>query len=143
MITPAQRRAVVAEALTWRGTPYHHRARIKGVGVDCGQILCAVFEAAGVVSHIDPGDYSPQFHLHRDEDIYLQWVRKFCDPLPEGATPQPGDIATYQFGRTHAHGAIVIDGGLLLHSYIRRGVIVTAPHEEPLSGRPHLYWTIK
>ena len=51
-----QRQAVVAEALTWLGTPYHHRARVKGAGVDCGQLLAAVFEGAGVLRHVDPGD---------------------------------------------------------------------------------------
>lgn len=33
-----QRAAVAQEALAWLGTPYHHHARIKGVGVDCAQI---------------------------------------------------------------------------------------------------------
>jgi cell wall-associated NlpC family hydrolase len=143
MITQAQRRAVVAEAMSWRGTPYHHRARVKGVGVDCGQILCAVYEASGVVGHIDPGEYSPQWHIHWSEEVYLQWVQRYCNPLPEGTPEQPGDIRVYKYGRCYAHGAIVVDDGLLLHSYIRRGVIVTAPHEEPLCGRPFLSWTIK
>ena len=38
----ASRAAVVAEAIAWLGTPYHHRARIKGVGVDCAQLALGV-----------------------------------------------------------------------------------------------------
>lgn len=34
----------VAEALTWLGTPYHQQGRVKGVGVDCGTLLCEVYE---------------------------------------------------------------------------------------------------
>ena len=37
---------VRSEALTWLGTPYHHQGRVKGVGVDCGQILIAIYEKA-------------------------------------------------------------------------------------------------
>jgi hypothetical protein len=32
MSQAAERRAVIAEAMTWKGTPWHHRARIKGAG---------------------------------------------------------------------------------------------------------------
>jgi hypothetical protein len=39
----AAKRAQVQEALTWLGIPYHHHARVKGVGVDCAQLLCAVY----------------------------------------------------------------------------------------------------
>jgi hypothetical protein len=48
----AMRAAVVKEALTWLGTPYHHHARVKGVGVDCARLLCAVYEASACVPHI-------------------------------------------------------------------------------------------
>ena len=34
-MTDALRERVVAEALSWLGTPYAHRQRLKGVGVDC------------------------------------------------------------------------------------------------------------
>ncbi|WP_436904878.1 hypothetical protein [Acinetobacter johnsonii] len=34
----------VQEALTWLGTPYHHQGRVKDVGVDCGTLLCEVYE---------------------------------------------------------------------------------------------------
>ena len=31
-----ERENLVAEALTWLGTPYHHAGRVKGGGTDCG-----------------------------------------------------------------------------------------------------------
>ena len=40
---------VRSEALTWLGTPYHHQGRVKGVGVDCGQILISIYEKAGIL----------------------------------------------------------------------------------------------
>jgi hypothetical protein len=56
------------------GTPYHHHARIKGVGVDCAQLLCGVYEAAGLVPHIETGHYPHDWHLHRGEELFAGWL---------------------------------------------------------------------
>jgi cell wall-associated NlpC family hydrolase len=117
-----QREAVVEEALSWVGTPYHHHARVKGAGVDCGMILAAVYETAGVLPHVDPGEYVHDWFLHRDEPVYLQIVEKFAAKI-EGPA-QPGDIAMYQYGRNPAHGTIVIKWPTIVHSYQRAGVVV-------------------
>lgn len=138
-MTPAQRDAVVAEALTWLGTPYHHHGRIKGVGVDCAQILCVVYETVGVVPHVDPGFYPVDWHLHRSEELYAQSLLKYAERT---STPQPGDVALFKFGRCYSHGAIVVNDGLLVHSYIGRGVILSRADEEPLEGRDVIYWKI-
>jgi cell wall-associated NlpC family hydrolase len=60
------RQDVVREALGWEGTPYHHRARLRGVGVDCAMLPAMVYEAVGLIPRVEP-DYSPQWMLHRDE----------------------------------------------------------------------------
>lgn len=135
-----ERSAVVAEALSWLGTGYHHHARIKGVGVDCAQILCAVFETCGLVGPIDLGNYPAQWHLHHHAELYLGWLEKVG--AHEVQAPEPGDIAVFQFGRCYSHGAIVVDTGLLLHSYLGRGVHLSRDTEAPLAGRPIKYWSI-
>lgn len=127
------RSQVVAEARRWIGTPYHHHGRVLGVGVDCAQILCAVYEACGLVDHIDPGNYARDWHLHRSEELYLGWLMKAG--ATEVASPQPGDVAVFRFGRTWSHGGILIDADQVVHAYIGRGVIVNRLNEEPLQGR--------
>ena len=56
---------VRSEALTWLGTPYHHQGRVKGVGVDCGQILIAIYEKAGIlpIGECEPGDEPAEWDL--------------------------------------------------------------------------------
>lgn len=135
------REQVVAEARRWIGTPYHHHGRIRGAGVDCAQILCAVYEACGQVEHVDPGNYPADWHLHRSEELYLSWLEKVGAFEVDRA--QPGDVVVFQFGRTWSHGGIVIEPGVVLHAYIRRGVILSRFDEEPLCGRPPRFFSLK
>ncbi len=118
-----QRQAIITEALTWLGTPYHSHARVKGAGVDCGLFIAEVFEHCGVIPHVDPGYYSPEWMLHHSEELYQQWVEKFFVKRA-GRPPLPGDIIIYKFGLCRSHGAIVIDYPKIIHSYIHRGVII-------------------
>ena len=71
----AVRERVVAEAMAWLGTPYAHRQRLKGVGVDCAQLPLAVYAAAGVIGEADVGAYASQWHLHRAEELYLHHLQ--------------------------------------------------------------------
>lgn len=124
-----QRQAVVAEALTWLGTPHHHQGRIKGAGVDCGMFLLEVFHRCGLIPHVEPGEYPHDWHLHRGEERYLGHVERFASRIP--GPPQPGDIVLFRFGACASHGAIVVEWPRVVHSYLGRGVIlddVTANH---------------
>jgi len=118
---------IVAEARSWVGTPYHHMARVKGAGVDCGQLLVACFAAAGYVEDFDPGYYTSDWHLHRDVDLYLQLIEKYFDRAPEDTelplkdridfTANPGDVLMFRVGRVYSHGAIVSEWPRIIHSY--------------------------
>ncbi len=68
----SQRSVVIAEAETWLRTPYHHMGRVKGGGSDCLMLLAEVYEAAGVIPHIDVPFYPPDWNLHRDAERYLE-----------------------------------------------------------------------
>lgn len=137
------RAQLVAQALQWQGTPYHHHARIQGAGVDCAMLLAEVYAAAGLVPPIDAGFYPHDWHLHRSEELFLAWLARVgAQPVQ---TPALGDVAVFRFGRTYSHGAIVINAGpvpVLLHAYVGRGVIVTALDEEPLSGRDVQFFSL-
>ena len=44
------RESIVAEARSWIGTPWHHAARVKGVGVDCVGLPVGVLRVCGAVA---------------------------------------------------------------------------------------------
>jgi cell wall-associated NlpC family hydrolase len=128
-----QRRCVVAVAETWLRTPYHHMGRIKGGGTDCLMLLAEVYEAAGVIGHVDVPFYPPDWNLHRDAEHYLQGLMRYAREI--GGPPREGDVAVFKFGRCFAHGAIVIDWPRLIHAWCDAGVVFADANQAPLSGR--------
>lgn len=123
-----ERLAVVSEARSWLGTPYHHRASIRGVGVDCALLLLEAFAGAGVIERFDVEQYTCDWHLHRGEEKYLQTVERFCSSMalpheeirgfPRDFTLPPATVLMWQVGRTYSHGGIVTEWPFIIHSYL-------------------------
>jgi len=144
-VSEEQRRAaVVAEAVSWIGTPFHHAARVKGAGVDCLMLLAEVYERAGISAHIEPPFYVPDWHLHRDAERYMEGLLHYAQPIagpPQGPEPRPGDIALFRFGRTFSHGAIVTRWPRLIHAYWTIGVVWGDATLYPLACRAARFFT--
>lgn len=140
------REAVIAEAQTWLGTPYHHCADVKGAGVDCAMILVRVYAACGLVPHeFDPRPYSPQWHLHRGVELYQQWIAA-AGAIETGA-PRPGDVGLWKFGRAYSHAAILVTpmnaGAQIIHALRDAGKVVqTSAHEQPLTTRECKWFSV-
>lgn len=130
--TDDKRQAVVAEAQAWLRTPFHHEARIKGVGVDCLMFLAEVYEHAGVIPHIAPPHYTPDWHMHRDIERYMQGLMQYAH---EVEAPLLGDVALFKFGRVFSHGAIVIEWPRVIHAYWAIGVSWGDANQQPLKDR--------
>jgi NlpC/P60 family putative phage cell wall peptidase len=113
------RARVVEIARGWLATPYHHAGRVKGVGVDCAQLLIEVFADAGLIERFDPGPYPMDWACHRDDERFLGFVQRFAR---ETDRPLPGDVLVFRYFRCFSHGAIVVDDELMIHAYIGRGV---------------------
>lgn len=121
MLASEGRAAVVAEARSWLRTPYHHHGTVKGVGVDCAMLPQAVYVACGLMQPADFGSYSPQWHIHHDEERYLAIVLSVAHEIP--GNPQPGDFVLWKFARCLAHGGIVTAWPRVIHAHARTGVI--------------------
>lgn len=132
---------VITEARTWLRTPYHHQARIKGAGVDCATLLCEVYEAAGVIPHVDPTPYPADWHQHVKDgsERYLGWLSRYGREVDDAA---PGDVIVWKFGRCFSHAAIYIGDGLIIHSYIGQGVRLERRDSSVFDGRDVKYFTL-
>ena len=120
-----ERTAIVAEAMTWMHTPYHHRAKLKGVGADCAQFVLAVYQAVGLIAEFDTGEYPHDWHLHRDVERYLSQVEHFAGEISP-ADAQPGDVLLFKVGRTFSHGAIVTAYPQVIHASLAIGKVTLA-----------------
>ncbi|MFY9628832.1 MAG: hypothetical protein WAK03_11880 [Methylocystis sp.] len=98
------RNAIVAEARSWIGTPYHNCADIKRVGVDCGMMLVRVYVDLGLVAPFDPRPYTHDWHLHRGEERYLDALLARAVRVER---PDHGDVMLFRVGRCYSHGGVV------------------------------------
>lgn len=103
-----QRLRVIEVAKTWVGTPYVSNGMIKGRrgGVDCAKLLLAVYSEAGIIPAFEVPPYSPQWHLHKNVEEYLGYVKQYAHEITEDKL-DAGDIVLFKIGRLFAHGAIV------------------------------------
>ena len=128
--------------MSWVRTPYHHNARLKGIGVDCVWLLIEVYQTVGIVPQdFNPGNYSREWYFHRDQEIYLAGVETYSRKIATFEVG-PGDVAVYKVGRCVSHGAIVIDDNLLIHANRKAGQVeISLRHTSELDKYFHSYWT--
>jgi NlpC/P60 family putative phage cell wall peptidase len=120
------RAAIVAEALSWVGTPYKHLQNLKGPqgGVDCAYLLYSVALAVGCLDPRIPRPvYSPQWHLHQHEERYRHALERAGCQVAAWDDRHPGDILLVRFGHVANHAAVLITREDIVHADHRRGVL--------------------
>jgi cell wall-associated NlpC family hydrolase len=130
------RAAIIEEAKTWLGTPWHHEARVKGAGVDCGMFILGVCENLGLTPHVVPPHYGPDFMLHRSDEWYVEIILKFADEI--FSEPYlPADAVVFKHGRIYSHGGIIVNWPLIIHaSAPERCVLYGDASQSPISTWP-------
>jgi NlpC/P60 family putative phage cell wall peptidase len=133
-----QRAAVVAEARSWIGTPYHHAADVKGHGVDCALLLVRVYCDLGLVEPFDPRPYTRDWFLHRNEERYLGFLLARSHEVRE---PALGDIILFRIGRCFAHAGIVsrVEPLAIIHAFAPSSHVV----EDVIAANADLLGRIK
>jgi len=115
------RNDIIAEALSWLGTPYHHRASLKGVGCDCLGLVRGIYR--GVVGP-EPGD-TPAYPQHNDgsesERLMLALEEHLSRVPPPGA---PGDIIVFRLRPNFParHCGVLVEPERFIHAVSGREV---------------------
>lgn len=141
-LSPRQR--VVEAARSWLRTPFHDGANLKGVGVDCANLLAQAFEEAGIVRHVEIEPYSPQWFLHHSEEIFIGYILKAGAHEISEDEAQAGDVVMYKIGRCYAHGAIIVDWPRqIIHAHKAARAVVTAGGlDGDLLGKPRRFFSM-
>lgn len=132
-VEAAGRAAFMAEALTWIGTPFVNHADIKGPGgaVDCAMFMTRCAVDTGIVPAFDPRPYPPQWHMHRDRELFVEFLTGRLGAR-ETEQPRPGDIAVWYFGRTYSHGGIILNSAEVVHAWFATRMVTRTRRDEPM-----------
>jgi cell wall-associated NlpC family hydrolase len=145
MLNEAQfRDAIVAEARTWIGTPYRVGGAVKGVGVNCAQLLFCVARNAGVLPANAPLPrwYTPQLATNSKEERLIAYVTAYGAVEVAEASVKPGDIVLYKTGKAHGHAAIVLDWPRIVHALPIVGCQMGDVDEGRLGAFSRRYFTL-
>jgi cell wall-associated NlpC family hydrolase len=146
-VTPEQilreRDMVVAEAYSWLNTPYIHLAAVKGVGVDCAQILWRVYPNCLPWlkdSPITMPYYSMDWHLHRSDEMYKEMIETYADQVD---TPMRGNVVIFKIGRVYSHGAIIVEWPTVIHALLQCRCVTLddVNSNKDMEPRPKLFYS--
>lgn len=118
---------IARAALGWVGTPFHHRAAIKGVGCDCIGLVLGVWREIGGAAGLHLPVYAPSGPNIGEEARLLEGLEAHLRPLG-GIAPVVGDVVAFRMreaGPVQHIGILTAtgQGGQFVHAYSRRGVV--------------------
>ncbi len=116
LIDDSWRQWIIDEARTWKGTPFQHKGRIKGVGCDCGGLIYQVYVSLLGPFKPFPKDYAPDWALHRENEIYLDFIEPYVVEVPKA---KPGGLAMFRIGRNFGHATICTERDTFIHAWGR------------------------
>lgn len=119
---------IIKEANSWIGTPYHHGACLKHVGVDCIGLIIGI-------NSVDLGRYR-HYGAKPNPKRVLAGMYELFDPAPG----EPGDIALIAWrADMPMHLAILDHNNYIIHADGQIGRVVK--HRLNSAYPIHSYWT--
>jgi cell wall-associated NlpC family hydrolase len=119
-----ERSLIVSTARDWLGTPFHHQARLKAVGVDCiGLVIGVARELQLIQPEFDVTGYS----RYPDGRALMAMAREKMNPVTLDQM-QLGDVVVVGFDKLPQHFGIIGDyrhGGFsIIHAASTYGKVV-------------------
>ena len=123
--SPWKQARLVQVARRWLGTPFIPHACIPGAGVDCVQLVGAIYWETGAIDDPRFPDYTMDGGEHRISSQVLEWLEASTrfERLTPGAAVQTGDLACFRMGRVPHHVGLVLQPPLFIHAMRNYGVI--------------------
>ncbi len=112
------RAAILDEARSWIGTPYCHRASLKGQGADCLGLVRGVWRALLGPEPEPLAPYAPDWAEAGRAETLMQTAARHLVSVPVFLA-QPGDVLLFRF-RAHLpakHVAILAENERIIHAY--------------------------
>lgn len=116
---------VIAEAVSWIGTPYRHQGSTRGVGCDCLGLLRGVWRALIGDEPEAIAPYQPDW-AEAGGDRLMEAARRHM--VARQAAPGRGDVILFRW-RPHMaakHAGIALDADRFIHAYEGCSVTISA-----------------
>ena len=112
----ALRAAILSEARAWIGTPYLHRASLKGHGADCLGLVRGVWRACLGDEPEEMSPYAPHWPLATREEPLRVAARRYLIPAPSA---WPGDVLLFRWraGLPASHAGILASEASFIHAH--------------------------
>lgn len=117
---------IIAEALSWQGTPYLHQASCKEAGCDCLGLIRGVYRAFWGEPEIPPA-YSPDWAEAGGKETLAMAARRHL--LQQGRDElEPGNVVLFRWRANcpAKHAAIMLPDQKMIHAQNGSAVTVTA-----------------
>lgn len=102
---------IIEVAKTYSKTPWHHKGRLKGIGIDCcGLIICSCNECGLYIA--EPENYG----LGDEIEILVSTVSKYADLLPENDEMQLADIIIFRSRLMYNHCGLYSGNNNFIHA---------------------------
>jgi cell wall-associated NlpC family hydrolase len=128
-----------AAALPWLDTPFAAYARVKGAGVDCVNLVAAIYVECGALAEFNPPRYCLDAGVHTKDSQLMAWLDgspKFWRVvMPRDGAVRAGDTLCFNLGLSEHHVALMLDANKLIHVLPRRRVIISSLDESYYSKR--------
>lgn len=114
-----QRAEIVAEARTWLDTPWKHQANVKGVGVDCINLVHEAMVGTGAHPRVVIPAYRtrPDGTLQKYLEQYMRRIQK--------SEVQAADVLLFTGGFRHpSHVALATGPNSIIHAFIGNRKVV-------------------
>ena len=139
---PVLRSRLCAVVDSWLGTPFRHRANVRGAGADCVTFVAETLLGCGALdSYVFPA-YSLDWSRHQTRSLVLEWLAG-CPRMarvPDAQLPLPGDVACYKIGKCVHHCAVVLEPPVLAHAVLNHAVDLGRLDDSALSSRLACYY---
>lgn len=104
---------VVAEAMTWKGTPFHWQASLKGVGADCKGLIVGVARELGLPEAASLYAAMADYGWRVPVAVLKRGLAETFDRTDD---PRAGDVLLLTLGGSPQHLAIHA-GEVVIHTY--------------------------
>lgn len=123
---------IVAEALAWRGTPYHHQQSVKGVGSDCLGLVRGVWRAVIGPEPVRAPNYSRDWAESAGRETMLEGFGFWLAGIPIEAA-RAGDVLAFRMkpGAPAKHCGVLVSDDRFVHAFEGAASAVVSRLDDP------------